>query len=102
MISLMSKRAIISDINDIKECHKNLTEGRLPTILLYRIPKLRRRARASAHLEIQKGWASEKKEGGKGASLRSSDPPKRLTYHKKGNDGIKLNAVFSLIVICFA
>ena len=49
LISLISKRAIISDINDIKECHKNLTEGRLPTILFY-IEYLweRRRARASA------------------------------------------------------
>ena len=83
LISLVSNRAIISDNNDIKECHKNLTEGRLPTILLYRIPKIRRRARAPAHLEIQKGGASEKKEGGKGASLRSSGALKRLTYHFK-------------------
>jgi len=52
---LISNRAILFDIFDIKECHKNLTVCRLPTILLYRIPKIRRRARASAlRVENQK------------------------------------------------
>lgn len=31
LVSLISKRAIISDINGIKECHENLTGDRLPT-----------------------------------------------------------------------
>ena len=67
LISLVSKRAIISDINDIKECHKNLTEGRLPTILFY-IGYLRNKEASKSLRPFwneRKGRASEKKEGGK-------------------------------------
>ena len=37
MISLISNRAILFDIKDIKECHKNLTERSLADIKAYRI-----------------------------------------------------------------
>lgn len=87
LISLISNRAILFDIFDIKECHKNLTVGRLPTILFY-IEYLweRRRARASAHwVGNQKEELIRKKEGGKGASLRSSDAKNnsRITSKRK-------------------
>ena len=75
LISLIPNRAILFDINDIKECHANLTESRLPTIKSYRIHHRKKGGEQEPprFLEIQKGRAAEKKEGGKGASLRSSD-----------------------------
>lgn len=81
LISLIPNRAILFDINDIKECHANLTESRLPTIKSYRIHHRKKGGEQEPprFLEIQKGRAAEKKEGGKGASLRSSDA--RISTH---------------------
>ena len=62
LIFLISNRAILFDINDIKECHKNLTEGRLPTIKSYRIHRKKGgEQEPPPFLEIQKGKAAEKK-----------------------------------------
>lgn len=69
MISLISNRAILFDIKDIKECHKNLTDGRLPTI-----NSLEYAEKKEASKSLRPFWSERKrrtaeKKSGEGASV---------------------------------
>lgn len=75
MISLISNRAIFFDIKDIKECHKNLTDCRLPTINSLEYAEKRRQARASAHFGANGKEGQPRKRAEKG---RACEP---LTTH---------------------
>lgn len=88
LISLIPNRAILFDINDIKERHANLTESRLPTIKSYRIHHRKKGGEQEPprFLESQKGRAAEKKE--RAEKERACVAPTlkiRLTYHGREN-----------------